>query len=796
MAWETFERVAFEVLIQDDFPRLRKVGGTHDKGIDAADEAFYSDQARLEAVVQVTMQRAQEEKFRDTIKKLKTNRVSFRQLVLVYKHPVSSPARSRVQAAALELEIAVDIRDESYLVAQLAKPNCTIFARHFGDVRDQVERLFRSSDPLGVTGTRSEQAMLATVAAYVLHPQSRLVRTALFDKTVLAGLAAAREPLSLADLASEVRKLLPEETVDDSRIRAAVTRLCDKGECEERGDQIAAAEASLTRVAEVLGCTRAAYDDLRDHVLAYSTRAGPLDDASRGYLERNLRRAVLALLQTMGPLEMKADSLLVTPETRSALLPILAENLSPDTAKRALVALAGYVEDEENASQLALFVRAYGALAIRNLDPLGRRWQQSVLKRTEIALDTDAVLTLLIEELPQHDAVRKAIGALETAGVSLVVSEDVVAEVVSHIENAPKTFRRFRTTLEYMSPAMVDSEVWHAVVQGFYHARKNGQETDFGRYWRTYFDRSDPVGYIRHLIGRRARVMFKHLDDIPREWEADFERIAQDLLVIKERNRLKAAFRDPSQMERRIRSDVRMAMHLASRDEGSGRARPLGYVASEDKAFRDMEQHSCWKPRPRVHLWTRMVTQLAEVVCGETMQDDQIVALLFEPATAAAAQLLQTEIAELTKYGVDLKTIRLDRLSWDIEKGLLDDLMQPAEGRDSPALGKLAAALHLARSARERGYAVRGPLGEMVDAYSQLVDERDTARTEQQRMEKALHMVVVAGAGLSKKGKRRARRKLRELGIVLPDEEPGDRSDSDQNAHGPPTNGTGSEKLG
>lgn len=60
MDWGAFEALAHEVLLQDDFPRLRRLGGGSDKGLDAIDEVFYlGSRGNTQAVIQVTSQRAQ-----------------------------------------------------------------------------------------------------------------------------------------------------------------------------------------------------------------------------------------------------------------------------------------------------------------------------------------------------------------------------------------------------------------------------------------------------------------------------------------------------------------------------------------------------------------------------------------------------------------------------------------------------------------------------------------------------------------------------------------------------------------
>jgi hypothetical protein len=92
--WEKFESLVAEILQSDDSPRLRKVGGRGDLGIDAVDEAFYNDESRIQAVVQVTSQRAQVDKIEETVKRLRSAGVDFFHLVMVLGEVVGHLSRA------------------------------------------------------------------------------------------------------------------------------------------------------------------------------------------------------------------------------------------------------------------------------------------------------------------------------------------------------------------------------------------------------------------------------------------------------------------------------------------------------------------------------------------------------------------------------------------------------------------------------------------------------------------------------------------------------------------------------
>jgi hypothetical protein len=59
MDWGRFEELAYALLVADDLPRLRKIGGGSDEGIDSQEESFFDAQRKIATVVQVTSQRTQ-----------------------------------------------------------------------------------------------------------------------------------------------------------------------------------------------------------------------------------------------------------------------------------------------------------------------------------------------------------------------------------------------------------------------------------------------------------------------------------------------------------------------------------------------------------------------------------------------------------------------------------------------------------------------------------------------------------------------------------------------------------------
>lgn len=621
--WVRFEELVYSVLVADDLPRLRKLGNRADQGVDAQEETFYDGQRRVSTIVQVSSKRAQKDKVRETIATLRANQLPCTHLIFVTRHPVTSTNRRDIIEEAADMDVVLDIRDDQYLIAQLSKNGSPIFARFFGSIEEQLASLLDRPDPLQVAGTRLKHALLASLGAYVFSPRARLARGTLFQKTVLAAIAAAGGRAQPQDLLGAVRALLPGEAVDNERLVAAIGDLQGQGLCARENDEIVCRPQVMEQFVSVSRATENGYLALIEHVVDECRRRQPLDDAQLGYIERNIRRAVLLLLRAAGPLPDVtglADAAgPLAPDVRSTVV----RDLPTEVGQGALTALSDFVQTQDNVRLLAPLVRAYAALAIRNIDPLGRRWQQAVLSRSSLALDTDAVLHLLVEDLPEHKPLLTAVRALQAQGVNLLVSPQVIEEAVLHVERADRTFRRFAHTLLRLPEASVDGEVWHAVVRGYYYASKNGYTGSPESYWNQYYDAKNPARFIRHVLGQRVRLDEHDFETIPAAWESDSQELEVAVVEVKERSRWKAPFRDDAEMQRRVRFDVRMILHLAVPPNASLAAGARGYLASEDRGFVLIERHRAWRDRGNVLIITRALPELAAFVCGATIEDDE-----------------------------------------------------------------------------------------------------------------------------------------------------------------------------
>jgi len=573
-----------------------------------------------------------------------------------------------------------------------------------------------------------------------------------------------------------VRKLLPTEEINQQQLDAAFERLVKSGECSIKSDTVVCSEAVLLRCLNSATKAETGFTKLHDHILTECKKVTKLSDAAQGYLERNLRRAIVHLLRASGPLKSDDElGLQFDPSAADEIRSVLYQDLEPDTAHAAIVAFSAFVTNPTLGPVLAPLVNSYAALAMRNLDPLGRRWQQMVLSRSVIAIDTDVLLYLIIEELPEHTAILSALKSLKSDGVEIVVPEHVFTEAVGHLERAPRTYRRFADRLLRLPAEVVDARVWHAVVRGYYFARHNGYTGSFENFYAKYHLPENPAGFTEHLISKRLSLKKKAMDEVP-ERDADaLTAIGETILQYREQSRRKATFRDPAEMAQRVREDVAMALTLAAKSDDSIGASAKGYVASSDRAFRMIEGHENWQPRKRVHVWSSALPQLSFFACGNTLAPNESVDMLFNPVTIAAADLMAEQISLLATIGVDLKSIPLDRLDWDLRQGLsvqLDALKAAViDATSDNDKASATATLRVAQAASKAGYDIVPQVETLVQEFDSTKEELATERHRRQQAEEQLRGLVAAMRNQStNKARRRLNKLVEEMGVSLDDD--------------------------
>ncbi len=434
-------------------------------------------------------------------------------------------------------------------------------------------------------------------------------------------------------------------------------------------------------------------------------------------------------------------------------------------ARSAIRALSSYVSTPPGRSNIGFLVRTYSSLALRNIDPVGRRWQAAVLSRTILALDTDVVLRLLVDDLPEHNTILGAVAALGRRGMTVVVPDSVLIETVDSISRgANATYNKFAGVFERFSEEMVEGSIWNVVVRGFYYAMKKGKATRWPTYHSKYWDADRPEEYVVHILRQRLPdITVRPLDDLPLQETPEFEAAVNQLFKV-ERTRPKASYRTDEEMRIRIYRDLKVLINLAS--AGKVVSEPIGYFVSGDWRLRKVESMPLWHGKAKVWQPSAALPELAALIAGFEVSDDGLVRLLFNPVLVAAAETMRGELEALVRVGVSMREVPLERLEWNLKGALGDQLRAYYDARASGDEDEIGSnALDLVAAAAVDGYSIVPEVKKAAEEYKATRLERDAFKIEADVAKK--EAVAIAGAfiGTSKKGRKRFRKALLTAGI-------------------------------
>lgn len=758
--WAKFEQIVVEILRDDDLSSIRKVGGGSDKGLDGVQESFFGGESQGVVAVQITSQKTQRLKVADTLSKLLKHSVVPVRLVIVFRDECSAPTRAAIKAQGTAAGIVIDVRDQSYLVTELGRSGSTVFKRHLGDdLRRQVDQLLGDGDPLESAPDQLKLSVLASFGAFTLSQEGRLTRGRLFDQTVLAIIASGSN-VDQAMIGSGLKDLIPGYEPDAVQILAAISRLKDERSITERAGTYVASDAELRKISLTAKQVKAGFDSLMDYVLDAVKQRQSLTDAAQGYLERNCRKALVQLIRLMGP---GGDAIQYDNESDSWLLGILGRDLSPDIAKYALVAITSFQSNPVERLKIAPLIRAYAILALRNLDPVGRRWQSAALSRSMIVLDTDAVLNLLVEELPLQNSLLKAVRAFSQGGVRVKTSDRVVAEVLLHLQSAHRTYNRFGgDAMLRLNESFVFENVWNALARGYWYARAAKPTLTWSAYMDKYLDPNESLGYLKHILRSRvAGLLIEEFDTMNDEDAVVLLELTKGALERRERKRLKSQFRDSDELRDRLEADLKVILVLARAVEST---EGFGYLISEDGSFWVAEESEEWGARPRVAVRTRTLPELAELCCGTSVDDDTVVRLVFEPVMAAVGELMREDVETLARLGVDVRNADVLRLQWTLEKGLREKVHAFVSVDAAESVSREKAALDVLEAAAE-DLILDPSVERLVSKFKELESKSDADSTELVELRRAVKDVLFAVAGDSNKGRARARHAMKDLGL-------------------------------
>lgn len=507
-----FEKIAAEVMRDEGFHDIKRLGGATDFGMDAESDVIYEHSGKSRTIFQFTLEDYVLGKMRDTVEKLNLNKIEFSELIIVTTSDLSTERQENVRKTARkEFDVTATCYARNTIVNRLADMSNGIFTRNFPSIDKQLEGLQKSQPIFDDSGNSREIALLRTSISVSLSTAATPTRKALFDRLVLSTLAEAYPNyLSTQQVADKLTKTIGADAFQVPQINASIKRLREQIDVSEDKYAIKANVACVqeSNTIKVNNITKSFISDVVERVREAETDKLTTDDINR--LIRNARNVLRELFRMYG-MELAAlsqpDS--VAPnfdaDAHTGLIDLASRQVSPQRGALLLSALADAIRcpSEKHVHVLAAWGRIHVGVSLMNIDPVLRECQASRLRVKEFILDTDTVLNAVFSELPTAHANQVLIKTLVNLGCRVIIPEAVIDECANHAIRSHKTHTYFREKLLGMTEALVISQVRNVFVRAYWYSIRDGRIPkiwQFKEFLDNYIDVNNPIEFLRDVV--------------------------------------------------------------------------------------------------------------------------------------------------------------------------------------------------------------------------------------------------------------------------------------------------------
>ena len=554
----SFEKLCVEVMQREGYLGITSVAGSNDKGRDAEEKLYSTVSGQRIVYFQFSLEKTIRRKVLQTLERIRDAGHSPNQVIFLFSSTVSPTQRDNMVDKALadyainvtvhgvkkprfcfknggktsqcstifrqtfvfgsktaitreRLPINIEIKDQVFLVGRLAqKPYRDIAARCFAREILEFKSLYEEDSFMDNTGLvdEAEERILANLMLYGNHPFSGEFRDELVRQTVMRVLSQTREPLDRPTIHQQaLDRLPPSLNVSSSNIDSAVDALAlskDVVASNFRYELAPDASAQVNMgIASLAAGRKAVFDSIIFRVKSLLTIS---------VTEQNIRKVTgeffTQLFRHYGTevanavLDNNSES--VTTALNADQLDHLFAKVVPDWApalrdvfkcaiRELLIDNRHHVIDFFNALS-----RSYILMQLLRLDPEGINTLYDRLADSVVVLDTDVVLSALVDGSDRHMTSNAILDKCVQLGLQFFVCGHAVDEIVKRIERSIAFYEDLgRPSMIPPDKSDLFSDLFLDV---YFDDLAAGKVTSFDQFIQKYYNSASPQEHIRHLI--------------------------------------------------------------------------------------------------------------------------------------------------------------------------------------------------------------------------------------------------------------------------------------------------------
>ena len=747
-----FEQLCLEIMNYYGYPRIKKIGGYKDDGVDALSSEFYFDETRKERVFQFTMQKNTEKKISDTVNKLNSHDIEYDELILVTSQLVNN-INGLTKKFRFNYSKDLHIYDLSTFVLVISKHQ-EILTRYFPNLNAQIQNDFYNENYFSDGAEdRLTMSMIKSTLLFSLSPElNTQQRKNLFDKAVLSIISMTENCMSISEINTEFHKRFGRILVD-SQIKASIDRLISKGLLKASGNQYEPSKKAkfkmIAGITHIEQKTNALISDIINitHQVAYGIRCSIDDDRQ---IEFNIKKTLNLFFKYYGnDLVLDVNSIVPEMYKQEELIRLLSDSLQPDLAECLIYSLGQVLSNptEEQAQTLSMWAKAFIGSQLMKLDPMLSDFQKNTFKDKLFILDTDFVLNCMVKHGRFSEIYTYLLNQLTTIGCKVCIPESVIKEVITHAAYSKRNYVFFKNTFEAIDEEIVYEKVKNVFVIDYYITQmrelKGFTERSFSIYIENYYEEEDPYNYMIEVmesmlpkgvqLGNNFIDMETCVD--PYEKECLTSTIFNETIKTD-----KASYR--TEEENRLIAETDASLYLMTRNlnlEQPKNKNSLLYgkaylITNSTRSIRSAKANGIFSSvvvKPSV-----IIALISEIGLFD-ISNKSIINLMGNPFLAEVVDQNWDSIKSLIDSGVDLRGKKLPRLKRDLKQvlhSLLTDDNQTSMFKYSnedkemivPMIDDVESYIRYAKSLHSKGYKLMPTAEKLIATYEKVKEEKDS----------------------------------------------------------------------
>ena len=763
-----FEQLCIEVMSYYGFPRIKKIGGHKDDGVDAIESNSYYDETHEKRVFQFTMQKETKSKITDTEKKLERNGVEYDELIIVTSQAVNN-IDGLMKSFRLKNQKSLQIFDLSAFVTVVGSHR-DLLQRYFPDLNSQIQKDFLNDDYFSDSGEdQLSISMIKSTLLFSLSPdlKTNQQRKDLFDKSVLSVISSVDKGYDITEIMDVFHKKFGKILVD-SQVKAALERLLAKGLITKDEEKYKASKKAkqeiMAGIAHIEQRTNALIDDIiaQTHVVASDIKCSVDDDKQ---MWANIKKTLNLFFKYYGTdLAMDVDSIVPNMVRQEELIRLLKDGIQPDLGECLVYSLGEILSNpnEKQSEVISLWAKAFISTQLMRLDPMLGAFHGNSFKEKVFILDTDFVLNCMVKYGKQSSVYSSLLKELLKIGCKVYITDDVVREVVTHAEFAKRNFNYFENTFQAADKSVIYEQLKNVFVIDYYISKKDNEFSNksFSSYMSNIYDSDDSYNFMLEVMENRLPKGVVIGDDELKK-QVGIDVVERDTLtksIYEETIKTyKAAYRSDEENWQIAKTDAEL--YLIAR--GFNKNLPVNknkmlmdgkayLITNSNRSIRCAKSNGIFSTvvsKPSV-----LVALLSEIGWFDA-SDKSIVDLLGNPFLAEITNQCWDELKVLVDSGVDLRGKELPRLKRELKHVIHDLITQEEddlendndssfdEEESTPKMEDMEQFVQFAEMIHSKGYKLIPVAETMIENYKQLKSDKEGQEKINERLKEELNKV-------------------------------------------------------